>query len=104
MKNHNNTEQSYLDSRITNTREIEDNDDKILIDHGWQFAGLGLFSHPLLSGGRKQKCFTKEQALERDHEVIGKCGVCGMCSDSNCCPPAECTCLYGTNFKLQGNQ
>lgn len=103
MKEHNKNP-TYLDSRITHIRHVEDEDDQLLIDNGWEFAGLGMFMHNILSGGRKQKCFTKEQALLNNHLVIGKCSVCGMCADTDCCPPAECKCLYGINFKLQGNQ
>jgi len=105
MKNHTQDEVSFLDSRISSTnRVVKDQDDELLLSHGWEFAGLGLFSHPVLSGARKQTCFTKEQALLNNHKVIGKCPMCGMCEDTDCCPPAECKCLYGINFKLQGNQ
>jgi len=47
-----------------NKRTVQDEDEQKLIDQGWEFSGMGLFTHSSLARNEKSKSYTKQQALD----------------------------------------
>ena len=45
-------------------RIVQDEDEQKLLDQGWKFAGLGLFTHQALARKEISKAYTKQQALD----------------------------------------
>jgi len=47
-----------------NKRTVQDEDEQKLIDQGWEFSGMGLFTHPALARKERSRSYTKQQALD----------------------------------------
>jgi hypothetical protein len=72
----------------TYNRTPEDDIEQQLLEGGWNFSGLSLFTHPNHRGS-----FSKLKAFELLD--IGYCRACGACGEAGCCPPSKCLCKYG---------
>jgi hypothetical protein len=87
-----------MNKKTNSKREPQDEDDQRLLDDGWEFAGMGLFTHCSLAFKPKSKAYTKEQALDM---FLGYyCPACGACGIEQCCSPDRCKCMFKEEYTI----
>jgi len=87
-----------MNEKTNSKREPQDEDDQRLLDAGWEFAGMGLFTHSSLAFKPKSKAYTKEQALDMFLDYY--CPACDACGIEQCCSPDVCKCMFGEEYKV----